>query len=71
MRRAVVVAFLATGAVMLTGPAQGGTTDWVRFRGQNGDGKSAETGLMKEWPEGGPKLLWKLEGLGRDHREGL
>ncbi len=37
--------------------------DWPAFRGPNRDGKSAETGLMKKWPEGGPKLLWSVEGL--------
>jgi len=38
--------------------------DWPQFRGSNRDGKSAETGLLKEWPQGGPKLLWSVEGLG-------
>jgi outer membrane protein assembly factor BamB len=26
---------------------------------------STETGLLDAWPEGGPKLLWKTDGLGR------
>ena len=38
--------------------------DWPQFRGVNRDGKSAETGLMKKWPEEGPKLLWSVGGLG-------
>ncbi|UCG57303.1 MAG: PQQ-like beta-propeller repeat protein, partial [Phycisphaerales bacterium] len=38
--------------------------DWPQFRGPNRDGKSAETGLLKKWPEGGPELLWDAEGLG-------
>ncbi|UCC99424.1 MAG: PQQ-like beta-propeller repeat protein [Phycisphaerales bacterium] len=38
--------------------------DWPQFRGPNRDGKSAETGLLKKWPQGGPKLLWSVEGLG-------
>ncbi len=38
--------------------------DWPQFRGPNRDGRSAETGLLKKWPEGGPKLLWFVEGLG-------
>lgn len=45
--------------------AGAGATDWPGFRGPNRDGICAETGLLKEWPEGGPKLLWKLERLGR------
>lgn len=39
--------------------------DWNQFRGPNRDGKSAETGLLKEWPDGGPALLWSCEGLGQ------
>jgi outer membrane protein assembly factor BamB len=38
--------------------------DWPQFRGPNRDGRSAETGLLKEWPQGGPKLLWSVEGVG-------
>ncbi|MHC4184727.1 MAG: outer membrane protein assembly factor BamB family protein [Planctomycetota bacterium] len=38
--------------------------DWPQFRGPNRDGKSAETGLLKIWPEDGPTLLWFVEGLG-------
>jgi outer membrane protein assembly factor BamB len=38
--------------------------DWPGFRGRNRDGKSAETGLLQKWPEGGPELLWSVEGLG-------
>jgi outer membrane protein assembly factor BamB len=35
--------------------------DWTQFRGPNRDGKSAETGLLKKWPEGGPQQLWAEE----------
>jgi len=38
--------------------------DWPQWRGPNRDGKSPETGLLKQWPEGGPKLAWKTTGLG-------
>mgnify|MGYP001092566787 CR=1 FL=1 len=38
--------------------------DWPQFRGPDRDGKSAETGLMKKWPESSPELLWSVEGLG-------
>ncbi len=38
--------------------------DWPQWRGPNRDGKSSETGLLKKWPEGGPKLLWSIDGLG-------
>jgi len=38
--------------------------DWSQFRGPNRDGTSPETGLMKQWPAGGPQELWSYEGLG-------
>jgi outer membrane protein assembly factor BamB len=37
---------------------------WPQWRGTNRDGVSAETGLLKEWPAGGPPLAWKTDGLG-------
>ncbi len=38
--------------------------DWPQWRCQNRDGKSADTGLLKEWPKDGPALAWKIKGLG-------
>src|SRR5262245_61151767 len=37
--------------------------DWPQWRGPNRDGASKETGLLKSWPSGGPKLVWKATGL--------
>ena len=37
---------------------------WPQFRGPNRDGKSLETGLLKQWPENGPKLLRTISGFG-------
>lgn len=39
--------------------------NWPEFRGPARDAVSRETGLLKSWPDSGPKLLWKLEGLGK------
>ena len=39
--------------------------DWPQFRGPKRDGISTETGLPKQWPEGGPKLLWCASGVGK------
>ncbi len=41
-----------------------GAADWPQFRGPNRDGHSPETGLLKSWPQDGPRLLWSYEGLG-------
>lgn len=38
--------------------------DWSRWRGPNGDGVSAEKGLLTEWPDGGPPLAWQGKGFG-------
>lgn len=38
---------------------------WPRFDGPNGDRVSTESGLMKKWPESGPKLLWTAKGIGQ------
>jgi outer membrane protein assembly factor BamB len=35
----------------------------IEWRGTNRSGVYAETGLLKEWPAGGPKLLWANDGL--------
>jgi hypothetical protein len=41
-----------------------GLDDWPQWRGPRRDGISAERGLLKDWPEGGPKLAWRASGAG-------
>jgi outer membrane protein assembly factor BamB len=38
--------------------------DWPAWRGANRDGLCREKGLLRQWPKGGPPLLWKTTGLG-------
>jgi outer membrane protein assembly factor BamB len=38
--------------------------EWPQWRGANRDGISKETGLLKQWPDGGPPLVWKATGAG-------
>ena len=38
--------------------------DWPQFRGPNRDGKSLETGLLKQWPADGPQLIRTISGIG-------
>jgi len=59
-------------AAAAVGPAGALTTlprdesgDWPQFHGPRRDAICTETGLLTDWPEGGPPLLWKLEGLGK------
>jgi outer membrane protein assembly factor BamB len=46
-----------------------GTYDWPQWRGTKRDAHSAETGLLKEWPKKGPRLVWKTTGLGAGYSE--
>jgi outer membrane protein assembly factor BamB len=41
--------------------------DAPQFRGPTRDGIFKDTGLMKSWPEGGPPLAWKKEGIGKGY----
>jgi len=41
--------------------------NWPQWRGPNRDGKSADTGLLQQWPADGPKLAWKATGLGKGY----
>lgn len=41
--------------------------DWPAWRGPRRDARCDETRLLKSWPEAGPKLLWKAEGLGEGY----
>jgi outer membrane protein assembly factor BamB len=42
-------------------------SDWPQWRGPNRDDVSTEQGLLKQWPAGGPPLVWKATGLGAGH----
>lgn len=41
--------------------------DWPCWQGPNHDNRSLDKGLLKEWPENGPKQLWKISNLGRGY----
>ncbi len=41
--------------------------DIAQWRGSNRDGIYNETGLLKKWPDAGPKLLWHFDELGDGH----
>ena len=41
--------------------------DSAQFRGPNRDGIFPETGLLKSWPEAGPKRVWLATGLGKGY----
>ena len=41
--------------------------DWPQWRGPRRDGVSAERGLLKQWPTGGPALAWQAKGAGEGY----
>ena len=57
-------AFLCAAFLASAGLASAGSADWPQWRGPNHDDISPDTGLLKEWPAGGPKMVWEAKGLG-------
>ena len=61
----LILGFLVSPVALAAEAKKAATpTGWAQWRGPNRDGKSLDTGLLKVWPEGGPKQLWKVTGLG-------
>src|SRR5450759_5530183 len=50
------------GAILLSLAAY--PADWPQWRGPQRNGISAETGLLKEWPKEGPRLVWQVKDIG-------
>jgi outer membrane protein assembly factor BamB len=54
-------------ALLALVPILAGAADWPQWRGPNRDGISSETGLLASWPAGGPRVVWKIQGLGQGY----
>jgi outer membrane protein assembly factor BamB len=48
------------GFLVLNGGTLAFGADWPQFRGTARDNTSRETGLLRQWPAGGPKVLWTV-----------
>lgn len=59
-----LITLTALAALLTWNAASALAADWPMFHGLDGENKSAETGLLEAWPEGGPELLWTASGLG-------
>ena len=53
---------LSTAVLLMASTAP--AADWTTFLGPNRDGRSPDTGLLKQWSAEGPALLWKVENVG-------
>ena len=58
-----LVALACVGG-LAAGARPAAADDWPQWRGIHRDGRSAETDLLRDWPDGGPPLAWKATGLG-------
>ena len=54
----VVVCGLSVGSPSLH------AADWPQWRGPERNGVSRETGLLKDWPKAGPRLVWQVKDIG-------
>jgi outer membrane protein assembly factor BamB len=62
-----VFTLLVAGAAWLSArpvATPAGAGEWPQWRGPNRDAVSADTGLLKQWADGGPPLAWKASGIG-------
>lgn len=48
-------------------PSKAAADDWPGWRGPERTDLSSETGLLKEWPEGGPKRVWMYQNAGKGY----
>jgi outer membrane protein assembly factor BamB len=60
------IAFLVLLAAVLSAQTPV-NTDWPQWRGPDRNGVSKETGLLKQWPSGGPTQLWRVTNLGKGY----
>lgn len=58
---------MLAGMILLMIGVSGVLAQDAQWRGAGRDGKYADTGLLKSWPEGGPDLILKKEGLGNGY----
>lgn len=66
-RLMVLIAFVTVGTATVAGGPQAlsaAGADWPQWRGPERTGVSSETGLLQQWPTGGPQALWTAQNLG-------
>jgi outer membrane protein assembly factor BamB len=56
---------LVTGAFLLAVPLA--AADWPQWRGPHRDGHAPDISLSRSWPETGPPVAWRVDGLGSGH----
>ena len=56
--------WLVAAVTLIIPTAAFAQAEWPQWRGPKRDGLSPDTGLLKQWPAGGPSLAWKATGMG-------
>jgi outer membrane protein assembly factor BamB len=59
-----LLGILTSAALTASSRADEAAANWPRFHGPHGTNMSAETGLLRQWPEGGPPQRWTAQGIG-------
>src|SRR6185436_16923567 len=64
--KSLLITFLAAVSLSVSAfpVTNSADSDWPQWRGPERSGVSRETGLLKQWPAGGPKLLWQVNDIG-------
>lgn len=64
MKKGIYNIFLLGLCVLLLAQCSTPAPEISQWRGLNRDGIYQDKNLLKEWPEGGPELIWKYDDLG-------
>jgi outer membrane protein assembly factor BamB len=66
MKKHILSAAVAwlVGGCLVFGVETQTAPSWPEFHGTARENRSPETGLLKRWPEGGPRLIWKYDDCG-------
>lgn len=59
--------FVFTSAALLAISLSAAASDWPQWRGPDRSDVSRETGLLKSWPESGPKQVWVYRNAGNGY----
>ncbi len=62
-----IVAAMLVHVPLLPGSEVGDSPSWPDFHGPGRTNISPEKGLLKKWPEGGPRLIWKYSQCGEGY----
>ena len=59
--------FVAAMLLCFSMPALHAKGDWPTFRGADRTNVAPDKGLLQQWPDGGPELIWEAVGAGRGY----